>query len=205
MKIFGIEFWLAKEIYNLYHKTHTAPQGHIQSFVLVDDLEEWFPLLPLDLTAINYSDSSLFKSRLDKISEDLNLDLCVRSNEHGEFWIYSSSRILGICSIGRPVARFKDKNIFEITRICFLPGFDPKAERKYSYPSKFIKMATEIFRSKNPGSKFVTYIHSDQKGKYLEHAGFTIDKIINYQPGSKGWKTRSSRDDLSSKKRLFKK
>ena len=65
MKIFGIEFWLAREIYNLYHKTHTAPQGHIQSFVLVDDLEEWFPLLPLDLTAINYSDSSLFQTRLD--------------------------------------------------------------------------------------------------------------------------------------------
>ena len=209
MVVKEISFWLAKEIYNFYHKSHVAPQGHIRSYVLLEDLRgcEYtsHPLMPLILSDIEYAQSGIMEERLDELLSDKNEDLFVRVNDDGDYYIYSNKfRILGVCSIGRPVARFKDPNIYEITRICFLPDFNPKAERKYSYPSKFIIQATNMFKDYFPDARIITYIHEDQSGKYLEHSNFTFDKLITYKPNQKGWASRSNKkSDLKSKKRFI--
>ena len=209
MLVKQITFYWAKEIYNFYHKTHLAPQGHKRSYVLLEDLRGCeftsHPLMPFLLSDIESAESGIMKERLDDLLSDNNEDFFVRLNDDGDHYIYSNKfRVLGICSIGRTVARFKDPNFYEITRICFLPDFDPKAEKKYSYPSKFIMKATDMFKDDFPDAKIVTYIHENQSGKYLEHAGFNFDKLITYKPNQKGWGSRSKKkSDLKSKKRFI--
>ena len=55
-------------------------------------------------------------------------------------------------------------------------------------------------------SKFVTYIHDYQRGRYLEYAGFKKDKHIKYSANNKGWATRPNRShsDLKPKLRFIK-
>ena len=62
------------------------------------------------------------------------------------------------------------------------------------------------FQQDNEVSKFVTYIHDYQSGRYLEYAGFGKDKHIQYGVNNKGWSTRDNRapSDLSSKYRFIK-
>ena len=64
--------------------------------------------------------------------------------------------------------------------------------------------ATDMFKDDFPDAKIVTYIHENQSGKYLEHAGFNFDKLITYKPNQKGWGSRSKKkSDLKSKKRFI--
>jgi len=100
--------------------------------------------------------------------------------------------LFGMLTIGRPVGRFADKSIAEITRICFhknlkLRGSETKWER--TFPSWFVKSALILFKEKNPEfHSCVTYIAENESGKFLEHAGFVCDKTI---PARKhGWEMR---------------
>ena len=213
MKVVRIELWLAKIIYEYHHKTHLPPVGHMGSFALVDDVDwdrTWGTLYNARHEHFyNDNQSAFIQARdLELMSDEYyhpEIKLASRYDDNnGDWMMFSFPRILGICSIGRPVARFKDPNVLEITRICFLRDFDPKKERKYTYPSKFIQEVTNQVRLDIPEAKFVTYIHANQSGKYLEHAGFVNDKSIIYKPGDKGWGTRSKRlGDLQHKKRFF--
>mgnify|MGYP003122637397 FL=1 len=62
------------------------------------------------------------------------------------------------------------------------------------------------FQIDNQVSKFVTYIHANQSGRYLEYAGFHKDKFIEYSASAKGWANRSNRahSDLKPKYRFIK-
>ena len=115
--------------------------------------------------------------------------------------LYSLGKILGILSIGNPVARFKDKNIFEITRVCFHPNFNPLKDG-FELPSYFVKQAIKEFGAWYKFNKIITYIHKWQKGKYLEFAGFKKDKDISYSKNSKGWSNRPDRSDSDLKPKV---
>jgi hypothetical protein len=190
MKIHKINFTLAKLFYQEFHKTNKPPVGHKVSYVgLLGD--EW--------TFLTYAD--FFDLPGDWV-EDLNDDIMIRSNDSGDPCIYTRGKIVGVCSIGRPVARWKDPAVYEITRICF--NFWPQSNREKKYFSKLIRAAIDDFKSLHPVSKFVTYIHDNQSGRYLEYAGFKKDKHISYSKNDKGWGSRKNRSssDLSSKYRF---
>ena len=56
----------------------------------------------------------------------MEMILFVKTDENGDPLLSCLGKIIGILSIGNPVARFKKQNIFEIIRICFLlPNFNP--------------------------------------------------------------------------------
>lgn len=102
---------------------------------------------------------------------------------------------VGVLSIGRPVGRFKDKTISEITRICFNPLFKPRGKPdsfERTLPSKFVLKALEIYESYYPHvSKIITYIGADESGAFLKHAGFKVDKIVK---PSDGWVRRREKE-----------
>ena len=215
METVEIEFWLAKKIYEWHHKTHKPPVGHMASFALLDDINldsQWGLLYDAWEHEFGNDKSAFIEARdLQLMSDEYahkEIKLASRYDDnYGDWMMYSLPRILGICSIGRPIARFKNPNVFEITRICFLEDFNPKTERKYTAPSKFITEATNLFKYfyQVPNAEFVTYIHANQSGEYLKYAGFSNDKIITYKPDSKGWGSRSTKlGDLKPKKRFFK-
>ncbi len=102
---------------------------------------------------------------------------------------------IGVLSIGRPVGRFKDKTISEITRICFNPNFKPRGKPdsfKRTLPSKFVMKALEIYKAHYPQiKKVITYITEDESGAFLKHAGFEVDKTIK---ASDGWVKRREKE-----------
>ena len=108
-------------------------------------------------------------------------------------------------SIGRPVARFRNKNIHEITRICFNEKWK-KSWHEKSYPSEFVKQGIDSYKELYPEvKKMITYIRQNESGAYLRHAGFRIDKSWSYNPNSKGWLSRGGNrtvNDMSSKHRF---
>ena len=139
--------------------------------------------------------------------EDLDFlenEIEIRLDDNNDQVIYTKGKVIGICSIGNTIARFKDKNIFEITRICFPSYFKPKNNKEKKYPSKFIRESIKDFKKNYKVSKLVTYIHNWQSGKYLEYAGFKKDKLIIYSNNFKGWSNRPNRNkpDLKPKIRF---
>lgn len=191
MKIHRIDFGLAKIFYQEFHKTNKPPVGHKVSYVgLLGD--DWNFLAYAD--ALDISNSWL---------EDLHDDVRIRSDDAGDLCVYTKGQIIGVCSIGRPVARWKDPGVYEITRICF--NFWPQSNKEKKYFSKFIRVAIDDFKRVEPASKFVTYIHDHQSGRYLEYAGFKKDKHIKYSENNKGWGSRQNRSssDLSPKYRFI--
>jgi len=191
VKIHRIDFGLAKIFYQEFHKTNKPPVGHKVSYVgLLGD--DWNFLAYAD--ALDISNSWL---------EDLHDDVRIRSDDAGDLCVYTKGQIIGVCSIGRPVARWKDPGVYEITRICF--NFWPQSNKEKKYFSKFIRVAIDDFKKVEPASKFVTYIHDHQSGRYLEYAGFKKDKHIKYSENNKGWGSRQNRSssDLSPKYRFI--
>ena len=191
MKIHRIDFGLAKIFYQEFHKTNKPPVGHKVSYVgLLGD--DWNFLAYAD--ALDIANSWL---------EDLHDDVRIRSDDAGDLCIYTRGQIRGVCSIGRPVARWKDPGVYEITRICF--NFWPQSNKEKKYFSKFIRVAIDDFKKVEPASKFVTYIHDHQSGRYLEYAGFKKDKHMKYSENNKGWGSRQNRSssDLSPKYRFI--
>jgi hypothetical protein len=194
MKIHYINFKLAKFFYQEFHRTNEPPVGHKASYVgLLGD--DWHCLADVELDIEDLPPSWL---------DDSNYDIRVRGNDAGNICLYTRGQIVGICSIGRPVARWRDLAVHEITRICF--NFHPQSNKERKYFSKLIREAIKDFAQNHHVSKFVTYIHDYQKGRYLEYAGFKKDKHIKYSKNSKGWGSRKNRSfsDLRPKYRFVK-
>ena len=193
MKVVPVTLQLAKIFYSRFHRTNKPPVGHKKSYVA---------LLGNQWTAC----SKLFylEDLPNEWLEDKNYDFRIRLDDDGDWCLYTRGQIVGICTIGRPVARWKDPKVYEFTRICF--EFNPKTNKERKYYSKFIRQAMSNFEQNHKVSKFVTYIHDYQSGRYLEYAGFKKDKHINYSANDKGWATRENRShsDLSSKYRFIK-
>jgi len=193
MKVIPINFALAKIIYGLYHRTNKPPVGHKLSYVaLVGD----------DWSFLCYAD--YLENISEDWEEDLNDDIRLRHNEDGDAVVYTRGQIIGISTIGRPIARFKDPSVYEITRICFTDYFKPTSNKERKYPSKFIRECISDFTQDREVSRIVTYIHDYQSGRYLEYAGFKKDKHIVYSKNNKGWETRPNRNtsDLTNKFRF---
>ena len=197
VRVEHLHFPLAKVLYDSFHRTNKPPVGHKQSFILIKDTGSYEPVSNYDW----YDD--LFTNWFEKAYPNNydGDDFLWSYNEHGDPTLYSSGKILGLLSIGNPVARFKDKNIFEITRVCFHPNFNPLKDG-FKLPSYFVKEAIKEFGGWYKFKKIVTYIHKGQKGKYLEFAGFKKDKDISYSKNSKGWSNRPNRSDSDLKPKV---
>ena len=193
MKVVPVTLQLAKIFYSRFHRTNKPPVGHKKSYVA---------LLGNQWTAC----SKLFylEDLPNEWLEDKNYDFRIRLDDDGDWCLYTRGQIVGICTIGRPVARWKDPKVYEFTRICF--EFNPKTNKERKYYSKFIRQAMSNFEQNNKVSKFVTYIHDFQSGRYLEYAGFQKDKHIKYSANNRGWATRPNRShsDLKPKLRFIK-
>ena len=194
-----INFELAKVLYRRYHRTNDAPIGHKKSYIIYKETDDWQKLFDADYCEEDFH-KWFNKYYADNSYDD---DFVLTSDDAGDPHLYFKGKILGILSIGNPVARFKDKKIFEITRICFLPDFNPLKDG-FDLPSYFVKESIKYFGYTYKFNKIITYIHKDQKGKYLEFAGFKKDKEIIYSKNSKGWSNRPNRNfcDLSPKIRF---
>ena len=181
LKIRHIKFSLAKAIYEWHHKTNNPPQGHQISYVaLVGD--DWHYALPADYVKCQ-----------DDWFDDSNHDVKIRTDEAGDLAVYTRGKIIGVCSIGNPVARWNDKKVKEITRICFTDYFHPVSNTERKYFSKLVREAMKDFVQSYEVSKFVTYIHDNQSGKYLEYAGMHKDHHKKYGASDKGWANRQGR------------
>jgi hypothetical protein len=193
MKVVPVTLQLAKIFYSRFHRTNKPPVGHKKSYVA---------LLGNQWTAC----SKLFylEDLPNEWLEDKNYDFRIRLDNDGDWCLYTRGQIVGICTIGRPVARWTDPNVYEFTRICF--NFEPKTNKERKYYSKLIREAMRDFQIDNQVSKFITYIHANESGKYLEYAGFYKDKFIEYSASSKGWATRPNRahPNLKPKYRFIK-
>jgi|TARA_R110000803_G_scaffold195633_1_gene258903 hypothetical protein len=193
VKVIRFHFPLAKKIYNIYHRTNNAPLGHKETYGAVVG-DEWSYLCGADDIDCD-----------EDYYDDTNFDIRIRSNDDGDLCVYTRGELVGICSIGRPVARFNDPLIHEVTRICFMPYFKPISNKERKYFSKLVRESLFDFRQAHLSNDIVTYIHEYQSGKYLEYAGFIKDKHIKYSSKSKGWGSRPNRStsDLSPKYRFI--
>tara|TARA_Y100001938_G_C8077586_1_gene427081 strand:+ start:1500 stop:2123 length:624 start_codon:yes stop_codon:yes gene_type:complete len=204
MKTIPVRFALAKIFYRHHHRTNKPPVGHKRSYVALLG-EDWNFLAYVEENPDAPDD---WLSPPDLSVEEIGgfpyPDIVSAYNDADDHCFYIRGQIVGICTIGRPVARWEDPGVYEFTRICF--DFEPKTNKERKYYSKFIREAMSDFQLDHQVSKFVTYIHDYQSGKYLEYAGFKKDKHINYSANDKGWATRDSRShsDLSSKYRFIK-
>ena len=200
IKILQVNFQLAKIIYNRFHRTNLAPVGHRQSYIIIKETGNYEPVVNVD-----YDDQDFIKW-FNEYYPDNNYgdDFIWQADENGDPLLSCLGKIIGILSIGNPVARFKEQNIFEITRICFMPNFNPLKDG-FELPSKFVKESIKKFSETYNYKKIITYIHNYQKGKYLEFAGFKKDKEITYSKNSKGWSNRPNRlkADLTPKIRYI--
>ena len=195
MRVVPVKFSLAKSFYNLYHRTNLAPQGHKLSFVALDG-DDWNYI---GLTEELFDDLYEQEENEDIIHRQCELDICKDGSykviDGGRFtaWVtFTRGKVLGVCSIGNPVARFKEK-VNEITRICFPDYFVAKSNKEKKYYSKFIRESLKQYKEFYSFDKMVTYIHQNQSGKYLEYAGFVKDKLIKYSENSIGWSNRDGR------------
>jgi len=200
MRVQEVKFSFAKNLYNNFHRTNKAPIGHKKSYVGIVG-NEW--------NKVGYAEilfDSLYeieKFNMSTSREDIKLDY----DDSGELVVYTKGKIVGIITIGRPTARFNDKSIFEITRICFVPSFVPNNNKEKKYPSKLVREAIKMYIDEIDTTYLVTYIHNNQSGKYLKYAGFQTDKKIIYNKDSKGWSNRKNRStpDLTTKIRFVRK
>ena len=128
----------------------------------------------------------------------------------------SECRTLGCVTFTYPMGNFKNQYVMELSRICFHKNFAPRNNKETKFYSLFVKDAvwsflwacyfsrkySDIGLNRRIAKKVVTYIHADQKGKYLEYAGFEADKTLNYSATSKGWNTRSNRQQSCLKPKI---
>ena len=186
----SVHFPLAKFLIERFHRTNKAPIGHRESFILMKNTNNYEPVVICDDYDLYFSD--WFHKAYPDPDKDYD-DFIYSFTESGDPCLYSNGfKVLGILTIGNPVARFKEKNIFEINRICFLPSFNPLKDG-FELPSYFVKEAIKQFNYNYDFNKIITYIHQQQKGKYLEYAGFKKDKNITYSTNSIGWGNRLKR------------
>lgn len=198
MKLFESPLWLANEIINKFHKTHKSVTCHMRSYVAVEG-DDWSPLC-------HYETSKFLYKRDLNTDPDADSDLLLYEDYETPPIVYTKGKILAAIIISKPVARFKCDKTFELTRICFTPMLKFISHQSHQWPSMIVDAACDYFQSEKPAKRFVTYIHSNQSGKYLEHAGFHVDKEIQYSKNSKGWQSRPNRSscDLVNKKRFVK-
>ena len=202
MRFDSVTLQLAKIFYREFHRTNKPPVGHKKSYLalLGDDWHKCIVLNPDNPYETFWHNTAL---PIDWL-EDKNYDFRIRQDDDGDWYLYTRGQIVGICTIGRPVARWTDPKVYEFTRICF--NFEPKTNKERKYYSKLIREAMRDFQIDNQVSKFVTYIHANQSGRYLEYAGFHKDKFIEYSASAKGWANRPNRShsDLKPKYRFIK-
>ena len=198
IRVEHLHFPLARFFYDTFHRTNKPPVGHKQSFILIKDTGNYERVSYYDYDDDEFYGSWLQKNYPNPCEGD---DFMWIADQNGDPTLYSLGKILGILSIGNPVARFKDKNIFEITRVCFHPNFNPLKDG-FDLPSRFVKEAIKEFGFHYDFNKIVTYIHKSQKGKYLEFAGFKKDKDISYSENCKGWKNRPNRSGSNLKPKV---
>ena len=193
MQVMRLKFSLAKLFLREHHRHNKTLQGHKATYVLLGE------------------EDGLSHEICDCVFDD-ELSEHILNGESEEFGycdgvLYCHRPILGTMSIGRPVARFKNKNIHEITRICFNEKWK-KSWHEKSYPSEFVKKAISNYKLEYPEvEKMITYIRQNESGGYLRHAGFRIDKSWSYNPNSKGWLSRGGNrtvSDMSAKHRFTK-
>lgn len=162
----------ANNVYKLCHRHLDGVQGHQMSFLLTGTKDYY-----------KVDSRKDFNKWIDRQCVNPLSDLAKNLDN------------IGVLSIGRPVARFKDKNISEITRICFNPSFRPRGKPDSfarSLPSKFVMKALDIYKSHYPKvTKVITYISEDESGLFLKHAGFKVDKFIK---ASTGWIKRRQKE-----------
>ena len=198
-EIKGIDFGLAKLLISDYHRTTKAPVQHRESFMLVEHTNyDYEPLTVLDDSWTTW----LEKNYNCELRPEYNFDIYADYEQ-----VFSKGKILGVCSIGNPVApKLMNKKIYEINRICFLEHFKPITNFERKLPSKFIREATKMFCENYKVKQFVTYLHNYENGKYLEYANFKFDGLVEYSKNHKGWNNRPNRikSDLNVKKRFIK-
>ena len=104
VRVEHLHFPLATVLYDSFHRTNKPPVGHKQSFILIKDTCSYEPVSNYDW----YDD--LFTKWFEKAYPNNydGDDFLWSYNEHGDPTLYSSGKILGLLSIGNPVARFKD-------------------------------------------------------------------------------------------------
>ena len=151
----------ANMAYYCHHRHLNRVQGHHMSFLLTGT-KDYFPK--------DDCIERIEKECRDPFTEEL-----------------AKYKNIGVLTIGRPVGRFKNKNISEVTRICFNPTFKPRGRAnslERTLPSRFVMKAFEIYKSYYPNvSAVVTYIGADENGMFLRYAGFALDKIIKPRNG----------------------
>lgn len=96
-------------------------------------------------------------------------------------------RLIGVCIVGRPVARLLDNgDTAEVLRCCVLDDA-PKGACSFLY-SRAWKAWSAM-----GGRKMITYTLQSESGSSLKGAGWTI---VNQMPGAtgKGWTNRPGRE-----------
>lgn len=98
-----------------------------------------------------------------------------------------SLNLLGVCIVGRPVARKLDDGLtVEITRLCVLENA-PKNVCSFLYRAAWRSW------SAMGGERIITYILESETGSSLKGAGFKcVAKSPSWKEG-KGWTTRNNR------------
>jgi len=200
VKIQEIRFDLAKVFYNFYHRTNKAPAMAMRNYVALEG-DDWEFLGHMDLL---FDDPAQAIKLNDKYSGYLGIFL----NDRGDWTVYTKGKFLGILSINVPSSpKLNNQNIYELTRICFPDYFEMKTNKQKKYPSKFVRECLKMFQEEYEVNKFITYLHENQNGRYLQYAGFQIDHITKHSKNSKGWSNRAGRSqgNLSNKVRFTKK
>ena len=195
IRILPLDFQLAKIIYQEHHRTTNIPIGHKQSYVLIQDTFDEFGNRKYEKICDTTCFDDVFENYMNKNYPDgsWDEDILWMADEGGDPHLWSLGKIIGICSIGNPVARFTEKNVYEINRICFLRYSELKTNFEKKLPSKLVREAVKDFKNLYKTNKIYTYIHKWENGKYLEYAGFRKDKVIKYSQNCKGWNNRPNR------------
>ena len=137
LKVLPVNFKLAKFLIDEWHRTNFAPVGHKASYIMIKETGNYEPVAHPEA-------SDFFYNWFDEAypDNDYGDDFIFQADENGDPLVSSLGKIIGVVVIGRPVARFKDKNIMELTRICFNPKFNPLKDG-FELPSQLVKKSIE--------------------------------------------------------------
>jgi tRNA(Ile)-lysidine synthase TilS/MesJ len=199
IRILHIDFRLAKLLYKEWHRHCPNLTGHRKSFLLIEDTEKWKKTFSVSL--MNGDELNLLNWYVDDYEHE-NQFIIKPNGDDDEQFLWSFGKIIGICSIGNPVARFKDKKTFELNRVCYAPNWKPKTNTQRKYHSKLIREAVKEFSKYHHWNKIITYIHEKESGNYLYYAGFKEDKIIKYSENAKGWNNRPNRNKADKETKI---
>ena len=122
------------------------------------------------------------------------------------YMAYYGPVLLGCITFSNPTGRWHSTwgKVLEVSRICFTPYHTNKKLRRklYTFPSQFVDACCNGVSQEIPVDMFVTYIHVDESGKYLEHAGFEKAGKKQYSENSIGWNNRPNRAKFNPKDKL---